>query len=800
MGQLTRLGFIMLMFAHLSSFCFGQSVTITVKDNKRNFLPGATIQIRSLVDSVEKYSITDQKGLAELSKIKDGPYFIKISFVGFETIQRTITVKQDRRSFDYQMKESTVTLGEATVAAKKPLIRQEEDKMIIDPEPMASISTNTLEILENTPGLYVDQDGGVYLNSASPAVVYINGREQKMSNQDVMSLLRSIPPGSVEKIEVLRTPSTKYDAASSGGIINIVLKKGVKLGRFGAVRAGMNQGRYGNRYIGVNFNNSGDKSTSYINVNFNRHDMLEELNTVRRISSDTVLSQKALSRQTSDQPFIGYGIVYDIRYSLSFSYDGRINTSFQQTDADNSNIIKAGESELLSESDNGINNDIDFISIQQDIGLLKKIDTSGSEWDTKLSYSYNSNNTLQDYNTEYILPFYSTLTGNGSILQQRQYIIFSSDLLYSFPKEFKIESGIKSSYQNFRSISDYTINYNGLTVDDSLRNSEYNHLENINAVYLQASKTFFKSFMLKAGVRMEHTYMNGKQVVPVDTSFKINRVDFFPYIYLSRTIIKMFDIELKGFLIYRRTISRPGYQQLNPSSKYIDQFLYEVGNPELKPQFTDNVEVNISYEEWPVFALGRNYTNDIFSSVIYRDEYNDKISVMTYDNIGRNEESYFRGMVGIPPGRIYFFALGAQYNLTEYDGVYANEPFQFTRGSWRFFTFHSLTILKNTRLTVSGFMMHNGLYNFYELNTFGQVNVGLRQSFLNNNLTVTINVRDILKTMVTQFEINQGGIHTSGSRYTDSQRWGINISYNFGLKVREEKKVMNGLLEPETAQ
>ncbi|MBK6949284.1 MAG: TonB-dependent receptor plug domain-containing protein [Haliscomenobacter sp.] len=90
---------------------------------------------------------------------------------------------------------------------------------------MANTSTNTLEILEKTPGLFVDQDGNIYLTSATPAVVYINGREQRMGAQDIAGILRSLPPDNIQRIEVLRTPSTKYDAASSGGIVNVVLKK-----------------------------------------------------------------------------------------------------------------------------------------------------------------------------------------------------------------------------------------------------------------------------------------------------------------------------------------------------------------------------------------------------------------------------------------------------------------------------------------------------------------------------------------------------------------------------------------------
>src|SRR5215217_5824692 len=103
-------------------------------------------------------------------------------------------------------------------------------------------------MLEKTPGLFVDQDGNIYLSSTTPATVYINGREQKMSAADMATLLKNLPPTAIASIEILRTPSAKYDASGSGGIVNIILKKGVKIGLTGSVTTGLNQGKYGNQF------------------------------------------------------------------------------------------------------------------------------------------------------------------------------------------------------------------------------------------------------------------------------------------------------------------------------------------------------------------------------------------------------------------------------------------------------------------------------------------------------------------------------------------------------------------------
>lgn len=771
---------------------YSQSVTITIKDNSKNVLPGATVQLTQTTDSTTIFATTDLNGIAKFENLKNTLYAVKISFIGFETLEKAINVKENDRDFKFKLKESAITLGEVTIQARTPLIRQEDDKMIIDPANLVDISSNTLEVLESVPGMYVDQDGGIFLNSATPAKVYINGREQKMSNQDISTILQSLPPGSVQKIEVMRTPSTKYDASSSGGIVNIVLKKGVKIGRFGSLKAGFSQSQYSNGDIGFTINDSGEKTTGYINAKYGFNDRDEVLNVNRFMQTDTFLFQNATTRRKSHRLYTGYGVSYDFNENLNLSYDGRINYNDQESSTANSNYSETIDIIRLSQNDNTIVNNTKYINIQQDLSLNLKLDTIGSEWDTKFGYNYSDRKNNQDYDYIFTIPDVYTITGNGEDNQLRHYISLQSDFTRYFPYKIKMETGVKSTYQKFDSDGDFSVNYAGVTISDPIRTNSFNYLESINAAYLQVSKTLIGNFILKGGVRMEHTYMDGKQKIPTDTSFLINRADWFPYVYLSRTVFKMNDFELNAYAIYRRTISRPGYEMLNPNINFVDQFMYETGNPALKPQFTDNIELNISYKDHPVFAVGQNYTTDIFSGVMYQSPENPDIAVRTYDNLGKSKETYFRGMVGIPPGGVYFFAAGAQYNYSEYDGFYENEPLQYTHGSWRFFTFHMLKLFGNTKLTASGFMMVNGRMDFYELENFGSLNIGLRQSFLDGRLNISIKARDILKTMIVAYEINQGSINAWGDRYTDNRRFGINIRYSFGFgKKKEENNMFN---------
>ena len=780
------------MISVFIAFCmelvsFGQDLIIKIQDGEKEPLPGAVVQLA--LPSMEKIiQAADNAGIVSVSNLNPGKYGLKITFVGFQPLDTVITVKSGRNEYVFVLSEESFAISEIVVSARRPMIKQEEDKMIIDIESVASISTNTLEVLESTPGLIVDQDGGIYLSSATPAMILINGREQKMSGQDIMTLLRSLPPGSVQRIEVMRTPSAKYSASSSGGIVNIILKKGMKIGRFGSIRTGMNQGRFGNRFAGFSINNSGEYSTGYLNMELSHNDMLEELNSTRLLRPDTTLYQSSETRRQAQQGYIGYGVGFDAGKKMSLNYDGRLNGSLPRSSSVNSNIIKTAEGIKVSETVNNINNKSSFINLRQEFGALYRIDTTGSEIDTRFSYGYNRSYNSQNYSTSFLVPSTSVILGDGQNEQQRHFLQLQSDFAYRLPYEIKLEAGYSGTYQNYFSNTRYYIISGGIRNEDLSRTGRYRYREHISSLYIQVSRELLWRILLKSGIRMEHTFMEGLQKIPMDTSFVVRRADWFPYLYLSRPVVTVAGFEVRAYAIYRRTIARPGYENLNPSVRYVDQFFYETGNPGLKPQFTTNMELNISVDDMPVFAWGINKTENIFSSVVYRDSRNINIAVRTYDNLGKNRETYFRIAVGIPPTKIYFFYAGAQYNRNIYDGFYEGAPLSFDRGSWRFFTYHSLRLTRQTRLTMNGYIITKGQMNLYEINTFGQLNFGLNQTFFNRKLSLTLSARDILRTMVNEFSLQQGNISTTGQRYSDTRRFGINIIWNFGIPEKKEKE------------
>jgi hypothetical protein len=676
-------------------------------------------------------------------------------------------------------------------------MRQEDDKTIIEPESLAAASTSGYEVIEKTPGLFVDQDGNIYISSLTPATVQINGREMKMSSSDVATLLKSLPPDAISKIEIVRTPSAKYDASSSGGIVNVVLKKGFKIGTTGSINTGMQQGTYGNQFIGFNLNNNVGKKSSYINLNVSNRNSYEKIVTDRIFAPDTMLSQNAFTKYPATTYFAGYGLNYELGEKWVLDFSGNINLNDFNNNTDNpSEIRKISSSQVLTNSLNRVNNNGSNLVIGNGFEPKLKIDTLGSEWSSNIFFYYAHNRSDQGYSTQIDNPFLITTSGDGSSDNKRNFFSAKSDLKLKMKSKFTFEAGLKSTIHSFKNITNYFRENNGVRSKDISRTNTFHYNENINALYLQGSKTFGKDIIMKIGTRLENTNMEGTQIIPNDTSFTIHRTDLFPYIYLSKNLMKIMGFELRAYLVYRRTISRPVYEQLNPFPRYIDQYLSETGNPALRPQFTTNYEANISVDERPILAVGVNDTKDIFTNVIYQSDTSQRQAYRTYDNLGKNKEWYLRGLGAIPPGKKYFIVLGGQYNHNFYQGLYENKPLSFKKGTWTFFTYQTLKLDKRSQLTVNGFIRLKGQQQFYELTSFGALNTSVNRKFLKDKLIVTLNMSDIFATNKNNFTIQQGSVSASGYRQADTRRFGINVRYNFGIRKKEDNNMLD-VVSPE---
>jgi len=784
----------LLLFGCLQGLCpvlIAQEIPVTLRiiNHKKEPVGFATVTVTNRADSSQSgIKTADSSGSVIFKLMQNGQYIVRVNAVNYEPIEKGITVSDTRNLFTFTTEPAGKTLENVVVTTQKPLLRQEDDKLIVDPENLVASSTSGFEVLEKTPGLFVDQDGNIYISSFTPATVQINGRDMRMSAADVASMLKSLPPNAISKIEILRTPSAKYDANSSGGIVNVVLRKGVKLGMTGSINAGLQQGTYGNRFAGVTINNNDGEKTTSLSFNFSRRNSFEKMSSSRYFAPDSVLQQVSTTVYPGQTFFASYSFVFPAgkKWELDIGTSGSLN-DFENSSENRNQIRKISSGQEISGNLNRVTNDGYSANFRFGMEGVMKIDTLGSEWENDLFYSYSKNRSDQVFGSEYYNPAYFFTGGDGTGQNRRHLLNLKEDLRLKWKNRFTFEAGLKASFQDFRSETDYYKEQPaGNRQKDLSRTNTFSYRENINSAYLQGSKTLGKDIVIKTGLRLENTNMKGHQLIPGDTSFSIHRTDLFPYVFISKNLMKIAGYDLRAYLVYRRTISRPFYEQLNPFARYVDQYLTEVGNPALRPQFNRNYEANISVDERPILAVGINDTKDIFTNVVYQADSSSRVAYRTYDNIGKNKEWYLRGLGAIPPGGTYFFVIGAQYNHNFYQGLYENLPLSYKRGTWTFFTYHTLKLGRRSVFTLNGFMRLKGLQQFYELGSFGALNASVNRKFRKEKLVLTLSVNDMFYSNKNNFRIRQGTVDANGRRWADTRRIGINLRYNFGIRKKEE--------------
>jgi len=765
------------------------TLKVIVKLPKADTTNAVTLQLYLLPDTIlvtGKVTNTD----TTLFSVKPfSKFLLRLSSVTFENADKIISITDKPVTTAFVLKRKNTTLGDVTVVAKKPLIKQEDDKTIVDAEVLANSSTNAYEVLEKTPGAIVDQDGNVYLASTTPATIMINGREMKLNSSDIASLLKSLPAGSVSKIEILRNPSAKYDASGSGGMVNIVLKKGVKLGTNGTVNLGYFQGVYATKTIGFNLNKGSGKINSYLNYQFTSRNNFEELNSDRLVLTDSALfSQRSYTTYPTTNNYLNGGIDMQFTPKFNAGFDLRMSYADGKSYALNGiDISKYPNPTVLGRNSSDIDNTNKTAYIGTNLSAKYKIDTIGSEWTAQFDYNYYNNRNNQFYKNNYYFPARPTVTGDGANKNDKNIYLFQTDLTLKLPKSLTIETGFKATISSSQNSANYFKDTgNNIRFADAFQTNTFKYNEKITAAYVQVSKTF-AGFTIKPGLRLETTNINGRQLIPKDTTLSLKRTDVFPYLFIKHKLFKMFGFPLIGNAIYRKSIRRPYYEVLNPYPKLIDQYLFDVGNSKLKPQFTTNYELNVTFDNIPVIAVGINNTKDIFSNVTYQDTAT-KIAYRTYDNLGKNKEFYAKVIGGLPPGGKYFFYVGALYNYNHYTGFYDGQPLDYKRSSWTFFMFQEYKVTPKFTINMQGFMRTRGLQNLYELNTFGGLFVSANKSILKKKANIILSVNDLLQTNRVTFSLQQGTISAQGQRINDTRRIGLTFRYNFGIKPKEENK------------
>jgi outer membrane receptor protein involved in Fe transport len=603
-----------LEFIALSSF--GQSkasINGYVKDSLgRKALQYATVELyrASAPGQAFRSVYTNEKGQFHFNALDTGTYKLVISHTGFSEVQRTILVSGITEAGDFMLGAAAGTLKGVTVQARKPLVEQTDDKVVFNVENDPATKTeNAIDILRKTPFVTVDGDNNVQVNGQSNFKVLLNGRETAMFSQNVKDALKAFPGALIVKIEVITTPSAKYDAEGVGGIINIITKKKVA-GYNGSVSIYYtNTGWYNlNTNFSAKFNKVGitlNYGNNFSN-NILGHSKMETVPFVPAyFTKRTLLGSRLLSN------FWNWGnaeasVELDSLNTLSFysNVNGGTNRSvLDQSITTNYPTVPDSVSHYNLDMRSGY----PTLSVGSDY-IKKFAGNSEKEFSIRFNTEFsNGDNYLNSFMDNPVAADRYVI--NDSKARNIQYTL-QSDYIYPLSKNQKIEAGVKAIMR--RATSDFTSEIRTSASEDykvSTDNTDhFQYDQNVYSVYgsygFKVSKTSFR-----LGARMEHTDVAG-DFVTSKTIVNQSYTNLMPNIQATTKFSNIFTLVLS----YTDRLQRPFIYNLNPFKNNNDPYNVSFGNPDLQPQIIHTVSLQTRYSKNGTFAgitFAGSYSNNM---------------------------------------------------------------------------------------------------------------------------------------------------------------------------------------------
>lgn len=785
----------------------------TVIDGNTKTVESATITLlRAKDSSVAKMSVADKTGKYEFDLVPEGRYLVSISAVGH--------TKGFSETFEISSSNSTVTLktielvpqaksiGEVTVTAKKPLIEQKLDRTIVNVEAsVTNVGNSALEVLEKAPGVSVDKDGNVSLKGKQGVTIMIDGRPSYLSGADLANMLRSMSASQLEQIEIMTNPPAKYDAAGNSGVINIKTKKNKQFGYNGSITSTYAQGRYPRFNESGNFNYRNGKVNLFTNLTYNRNHRGEDLDIVRNFRETG--TKELISIFDQETNMVNKGKFYSGKVGLDYSASKKTTLGIVVNGFYNPSVWTSKTNTLIYKPNNTLDrqatsstsNEEKWKNFGTNLNLRHTFDSTGQELTTDLDY-------VQYRSTSY-QPLYTNdfdNMGNPVGVQKillgdlpQNITIYSGKADYSKPlkKGAKFEAGVKTSFVNTDNIAKYDSLIGGVMKLDSARNNNFNYKENINAAYVNYSRPLGKKWSGQFGLRAENTnakgYSTGYEYNTVDKKFVATAKNFdrhytqiFPTAYLQYSAN-----EKNQFVInYGRRINRPDYGDLNPFIHFLDRYTYEQGNPNLKPQFSHNIELSHTYKGTLTTTLNYSNTTDIIQQVLEQNEITTETYIKKANIASRNQ---FGVTVTAQKELTKWWSGNVYLNLAhnQFKGLVNNENISLGNATFTIQAQQQFKWGKGWAAELSGFYRTKGIEGVIIIKPMSQVNAGFSKQVLKNKGSVRVNFRDIFLGGVARGYSKYGTVDATFKNINDSRAVSVAFTYRFNkgkLKAGSNRK------------
>ncbi|SFG60323.1 outer membrane beta-barrel protein [Pedobacter insulae] len=583
---------------------------------------------------------TDENGDFKFINLKPGSYKVKISSVGFSILfisEILLTEKDFEKNLGtIKLSSEASTLTEVVITAQKPVVEFGADIITynVGSSILAEGSTAT-DVLKNVPMVQVDIDGNATISGKRSTRVFIDGKPSEYMTSNIADLLNVLPSDAIEKIEVMTNPPSKY-SGDGEGILNIVLKKGFRVGFNGNV--GVTAGLQGNTNTNVNASYKGKDYSVNGGGAYGQNVGKSDGEVYRKnIFADTTFynNQFNNNRNENERNFVRLGLNWDITPKQNL----RLSTNYNKSDNENRSgndfhyINEALEEVRLRNQQNlGAGNSNNFV-INADYNL--QTDTSGGKLSMGLTFNTNSNNNYRTFNRRYAFP-----TNLNPTLQQNSNETENNGLTFNldydkplFKKRDRFEFGLAYNYRkndNDLLVENFNFTSQQYITDDKLTNRFF-YNENILGAYT-AYNYRKNGWGAKTGIRAELTDV--KFDLSTGERYHVSPyLSLFPNISLNRFFRKRYNFGAT----YSVRINRPRENALNPQVNNADSLNISYGNPDLTPAYTHQMDLSFGAfgNKWS-FTPRISYSRSMGVIERYRTVNQSGVSESTFKNVGAN--------------------------------------------------------------------------------------------------------------------------------------------------------------------
>ena len=796
-------GIVIVVCLFFAAIAQGQTVTVSGKvmdKSAKETLPFVNVVLKLEKDSsFITGTVTNIDGLFSISGVAPNNYYLEVSYVGYVTKRQSLYVGSLSSFLDVgtvSLEVNSEQLEEVVIEAKQDAVSGKMDKKTFSVEDNISQSGGSvLQSMQNLPGVTV-QDGKVQLRGNDKVAVLIDGKQTALTGFGSQTGLDNIPASAIERIEIINNPSAKYDANGNAGIINIIFKKEEKNGLNGKV--GLTGGlgalwvrkenlptirrQYQatpkvNPTLSLNYRKG--KVNLFLQADYLYTQTLNKNEFVTRTYDDgTVIQQQSKRNRDTHFATAKAGIDWNIDDANSITVSGLFGTE---------KILDNGDQPFFNED---LSERIRLWQFLEDelkttvlgtVNFQHKFKEPGHILKAGANYTFHREN--EKYFFDNINP---TFTGEDAfkLLSDEQVIDLTTD--YTKPLKYgRLEAGIKFRYRNIPTDMEFIPGINSPLDTNAGGWATYNEI--IPAAY--GTYVFEnKKFEAEAGIRMEYVGVQ-YQVNPDHNTYKSSGYDYiqpFPNVRLGYKI----NERNKLTVFYNRRVDRPNEVDIRIFPKYDDAEIIKVGNPGLRPQFTNLFELGYktTWKSGYLYAAAYHKLADATITRIASSVNTTRLIYAIFQNAGRSYNTGLELVLSQDVAKWYSFNLNLNgyYNIIEGFTVENKYPVENTFTAPRQTVFSGSAKLNNMfKLPKKFDVQLTFVYLAPDIIPQGtissrfSIDFGVKKTIQKGKGELFFNATDLANTLVLKQTIKGDGFQYTSTNYNETQVFRLGYSYKF---------------------